>query len=330
MKTAAMKSFTKKEWTSADELIAESAVSEALTESSTQVDKSNDSSSVSVVFPKRPQISMGRMAEAHQNTLNELSVLSQLQHENIISLLSVVVTPPSILIEYAPMGTMKLMYETYHQSSQRLSPCVSQITIVQIASGIEFLHKRSIVYRDLKGDNVLVWRFPTPNNPPLVATNNEVLIKLSDYGIGQFASINGLRGFAGTPGFIAPEIIKYHGKEVYSNKVDIFSLGMVIYELITLHPPYDKFNQQQANQAIESGVRPSLSKKDLNSLILQRELMIWCWQQDPEMRPTATQVVEVARSQQFCRLVDGIRIDNDGRVLCVCHREIPITLRQKN
>ena len=58
--------------------------------------------------------------------------------------------------------------------------------------------------------------------------------------------------------------------------------------------------------------------------------MIWCWQQDPEMRPTATQVVEVARSQQFCRLVDGIRIDNDGRVLCVCHREIPITLRQKN
>ena len=47
------------------------------------------------------------------------------------------------------------------------------------------------------------------------------------------------------------------------------------------------------------------------------------------MRPTATQVVEVARSQQFCRLVDGIRIDNDGRVLCVCHREIPITLRQK-
>ena len=57
--------------------------------------------------------------------------------------------------------------------------------------------------------------------------------------------------------------------------------------------------------------------------------MVWCWQQDPDMRPTATQVVEVAKSEQFCRLVDGIRIDNDGRVLCVCHREISITLRQK-
>jgi len=57
--------------------------------------------------------------------------------------------------------------------------------------------------------------------------------------------------------------------------------------------------------------------------------MIWCWQQDPEMRPTASQVVEVARSEQFCCLVDGIRIDNDGRVLCECHRKIPITMRQR-
>jgi len=57
--------------------------------------------------------------------------------------------------------------------------------------------------------------------------------------------------------------------------------------------------------------------------------MIWCWQQDPEMRPTASQVVEVARSEQFCCLVDGIRIDNDGRGLCKCHREIPITMRHR-
>jgi len=128
IRTAAMKSFSKKEWSVAEEMMTESAVSEALTHPSTKV----DNSSVSVVFPKRPQISMGRMAEAHQNMRSELSVLSQLHHENIISLLGVVVTPPSILIEYAPMGTMKQVYEDYQQSSQRLSPCVSQITIVQV------------------------------------------------------------------------------------------------------------------------------------------------------------------------------------------------------
>ena len=58
--------------------------------------------------------------------------------------------------------------------------------------------------------------------------------------------------------------------------------------------------------------------------------MIWCWQQDPEMRPTATQVVEAAKSEQFCRLIDGILIDNNARVLCACKREIVITMRQRS
>ena len=58
--------------------------------------------------------------------------------------------------------------------------------------------------------------------------------------------------------------------------------------------------------------------------------MIWCWQQDPEVRPTATQVVEAARSEQFCRLVDGILIDNNARVLCACKREVVITMRKRS
>lgn len=57
--------------------------------------------------------------------------------------------------------------------------------------------------------------------------------------------------------------------------------------------------------------------------------MIWCWQQDPEVRPTATEVVEVAKSEQFCRLIDGIHIDDNARVLCACKREIVVTLQQR-
>lgn len=48
------------------------------------------------------------------------------------------------------------------------------------------------------------------------------------------------------------------------------------------------------------------------------------------MRPTATQVVEAAKSEQFCRLIDGILIDNNARVLCACKREIVITMRQRS
>ena len=57
--------------------------------------------------------------------------------------------------------------------------------------------------------------------------------------------------------------------------------------------------------------------------------MKWCWQQDPEMRPTATQVVEVAKSEQFCCLVDGILIDNNAQVLCACKREIVVRLQRR-
>ena len=57
------------------------------------------------------------------------------------------------------------------------------------------------------------------NNVSLFSSNYDVHVKLADYGVSQFSNINGLLGFAGTPGFIAPEIIKYHGKEIYTNKV---------------------------------------------------------------------------------------------------------------
>ena len=90
------------------------------------------------------------------------------------------------------------------------------------------------MYRDLKGDNILVWRFPMPNNLPLFTSNYDVHVKLADYGISQFANLNGLLGFAGTPGFIAPEIIKYHGKEVYTNKVG----SPVCCRLIDLKPSF--------------------------------------------------------------------------------------------
>ena len=47
--------------------------------------------------------------------------------------------------------------------------------------------------------------------------------------------------------------------------------------------------------------------------------MSWCWQQDPELRPTASQVVEVVKSEEFCCLRDGVCINDYGQVLCVCH-----------
>ena len=64
---------------------------------------------------------------------SEVSVISQLNHENIISLLGVVISPPSILLEYAPAGSLSDICVNYWENSQRLLPAVSRATILQVS-----------------------------------------------------------------------------------------------------------------------------------------------------------------------------------------------------
>lgn len=86
-------------------------------------------------------------------------------------------------------------------------------------------------------------------------------IKLADYGISRSAALAGMKGLGGTPGFMAPEIEKYVGKELYTDKVDSFSFGMYIYELVTLHQPFNDLNPAQVKQLIVEGHRPPLTAK---------------------------------------------------------------------
>ena len=92
-------------------------------------------------------------------------------------------------------------------------------THAQIASALDFLHGKHVVYLDLKSDNVLVWKFPLPGHQK---TNQEVLLKITDYGISRMSSTaNGIRysSIAGTPGFIAPEVYTGKHQDLQSDKV---------------------------------------------------------------------------------------------------------------
>ena len=85
---------------------------------------------------------------------------------------------------------------------------------------MEYLHQQHIIYRDLKSENVLVWSLAHPENSPLEQIYQKVEVKLADYGISRLSLPTGAKGFGGTEGFMAPEIMRYNGEEEYTEKVN--------------------------------------------------------------------------------------------------------------
>ena len=91
----------------------------------------------------------------------------------------------------------------------------------QIASALAFLHSKHVVYLDMKSDNVLAWKFPLPGHQN---TNQDVLLKITDYGISRMSSsTNEIRNssITGTPGFIAPEVYTGKHQDLQSDKVSL-------------------------------------------------------------------------------------------------------------
>jgi serine/threonine protein kinase len=101
---------------------------------------------------------------------------------------------------------------------------------------------------------------------------------------------------------MAPEILKFNGEETYSEKVDCFSFGMLLYELITLKHPFD--GQEQIKDIILNGGRPLIKSQDLLYPTLMLDLMCLCWLDNPADRPSAENIHRYTKSYEFSHLLD--------------------------
>ncbi|XP_033112386.1 leucine-rich repeat serine/threonine-protein kinase 2-like, partial [Anneissia japonica] len=153
-----------------------------------------------------------------------------------------------------------------------------------VAEGLVFLHENNIVYRDLKPDNILIF-----------SLNLGMMInaKIADYGISKFTTRYGLKSSEGTPGYRAPEVIR--GTATYNTEVDVYSFGIVLYELVTggKKPFEDLDFRNELDDAVVRGRKlPPLTESDVAPWPELQELIDLCLEHIPENRPTSEQAYQ--------------------------------------
>ena len=157
--------------------------------------------------------------------LQEVNLLQKVSHPNIVKYLDSFIGQNElfIAIEWADKGDVKRLIRKYKQEGDLISePKVIEYTR-EIASALQHMHDKRVIHRDLKPANILIFSDGT--------------FKLGDLGLGRFMSDETFKAFSkvGTPLYMAPEVINNIG---YDFKSDNWSLGCVVYELVTLKSPF--------------------------------------------------------------------------------------------
>jgi NIMA (never in mitosis gene a)-related kinase len=213
-----------------------------------------------------------------KETHMEAKILEKLDHPNIIKFREVFITKtPStslhIVMDYAEGGDLcskiKERNGKYFSESQILN------WFTQICLANKHIHDRKILHRDLKSQNV----FLTKNN----------LIKLGDFGIAKCLNytLEQVQTILGTPYYLSPEIVQ---NKPYSFKSDIWSLGILLYELCALKMPFNAKSLPKLSLNIIKGVYTPLPfhySKDL------KELVGSMLQLDAMKRPTITDILSI-------------------------------------
>lgn len=107
--------------------------------------------------------------------------------------------------------------------------------------------------------------------------------------------------------------MKHNGEEEYTEKVDCFSFGMFIYELISLRQPFE--GHEAVKECILDGQRPVLTQREVTQYPTYcLDLMVLSWDQNPKIRPTASQIVSIGSAPEFTHLLDVISLSHPGAV----------------
>lgn len=207
----------------------------------------------------------------------EIQTLKDLDHPHIVSYLGFEGTDAwlSIFLEYVPGGSVGSCIRKYGRFEE---PVVS-FFLHQILEGLAYLHDKGILHRDLKADNILVdW---------------DGICKISDFGtVRKTDDIynNQEMSLQGSIFWMAPEVINMTA-DGYSAKVDIWSLGCVVLEMLAGRRPWSEQEAVQAMLNIGSKKQTPPIPNDVDLSIQARHFLGNTFEIDPTTRPTALKLL---------------------------------------
>ncbi|KAJ4962265.1 hypothetical protein NE237_022204 [Protea cynaroides] len=203
----------------------------------------------------------------------EVYIMRKVRHKNVVQFIGACTQPPTLCIvtEFMSGGSV---YDFLHKQKGVFKlPSLLKVAI-DVSKGMNYLHQNNIIHRDLKAANLLM-------------DENEV-VKVADFGVARVQTQTGvMTAETGTYRWMAPEIIEH---KPYDHKADVFSYGIVLWELLTGKIPYEFLTPLQAAVGVvQKGLRPTIPKNTHPKLV---ELLERCWQQDPSLRPDFSEIIE--------------------------------------
>ncbi|XP_050530838.1 uncharacterized protein LOC126899738 isoform X2 [Daktulosphaira vitifoliae] len=171
-----------------------------------------------------------------QKLFREVRIMKMLDHPNIVKLLQVIETEKTLylVMEYASGGEV-FDYLVLHG---RMREKEARAKFRQIVSAVQYCHQKRIIHRDLKAENLLL--------------DAEMNIKIADFGFSnEFTPGGKLYTFCGSPPYAAPEL--FQGKRYDGPEVDVWSLGVILYTLVSGSLPFDGSTLRELRERVLRG-----------------------------------------------------------------------------
>ncbi|KAJ4980868.1 hypothetical protein NE237_031705 [Protea cynaroides] len=242
---------------------------------------------VKIISPPDDDENEAITARLEKQFTREVTLLFHLHHQNVIKLVAAIKNPPvfCVITKYLSGGSLRAFLHKLEHKSLPLPKLVA--IALEIARGMEYIHSQGIIHRDLKPENILL--------------DDDSHLKVADFGIAcEEAYCDSLVEDQGTFRWMAPELIRH---KAYGRKVDVYSFGLILWEMLAGTIPYeDMIPVQVAYAVVNKNLRPVIPPNCPPAL---RALIEQCWALQPEKRPEYWQIVKVLEQFESSLARDG-------------------------